>query len=172
MLSLLCERAAARRSGPPYPTDDNTAVVDWRVRVVRSEHWVAYTTTWISDQPQGFLDFSNYPSGEMDPSSLLDNFGISPLSASSIENQRRSTAAKRSRTFDMDNDKELYKQIISIQIMQKEQSRLKTAFNVKRALMANVIICTGACASFQQAKAESQYFTTSLTNLPLPSCSS
>jgi hypothetical protein len=45
------------RSGPPYPTDDNRAVVDWRVGVVRSEHWVAYTTTWSSDQPQGFLDF-------------------------------------------------------------------------------------------------------------------
>lgn len=88
-------------------------------------------------------EFASYLSGEMKPPSLLDNFGMTKISANAILNQRRSTAAKRSRTFALDNDKELYKQIINVQVMQKERSRLKTASNVYRALLGNVIICTG-----------------------------
>lgn len=98
-------------------------------------------------------DFASYLSSETKPPSHFDSYDISQMSTSSITSQRRLTAAKRSRTFALDNDKELYEQIISTQIMQKEQSRLKTASNVYRALIGNVIICTGS--SFCRQKPES-----------------
>lgn len=55
-----------------------------------------------------------------------------------------------SRHILLDPDKELYKQIRRMQNVQKEKMRLKTASNVYRALMGNVIICAaklGAWAS-------------------------
>ena len=87
--------------------------------------------------------FASYLTGEMKPQSILNE--LTKLSATSILNQRRTAAAKRSRSFALDtnNDKELYRQITDFQILQKEKSHRKTAFNVKRALIGNVIICTG-----------------------------
>ena len=87
--------------------------------------------------------FASYLTGELKPQSILNE--LTKLSATSILNQRRTAAAKRSRSFALDtnNDKELYRQITDFQILQKEKSHRKTAFNVNRALIGNVIICTG-----------------------------
>lgn len=92
-------------------------------------------------------EFASYLSGEMRPSSPLDDFELAKRASIAVMNQRRSTAAKRSRTFALDNNKELYREIVSNQMMQKEKSRLKTASNVYRALIGNVVICTGAFLS-------------------------
>jgi hypothetical protein len=90
--------------------------------------------------------FASYLTGEMNPPSILNE--LTKLSASSILNQRRTAAAKRSRSFALNTktDKETYRQIIDFQILQKEKSHRKTAFNVNRALIGNVIICTGMYA--------------------------
>lgn len=87
--------------------------------------------------------FASYLTGEIKPQSILNE--LTKLSATSILNQRRTAAAKRSRSFALDtnNDRELYRQITDFQILQKEKSHRKTAFNVNRALIGNVIICTG-----------------------------
>ena len=87
--------------------------------------------------------FVSYLTGDMKPQSILNE--LTKLSATSILNQRRTAAAKRSRSFALDsnNDKALYRQIIDFQILQKEKSHRKTAFNVNRALIGNVIICSG-----------------------------
>ena len=92
--------------------------------------------------------FVSYLTGEIKPQSVLNE--LTKLSATSILNQRRTAAAKRSRSFALDtnNDKELYRQIIDFQILQKEKSHRKTAFNVNRALIGNVIICTGTVCYF------------------------
>jgi hypothetical protein len=93
-------------------------------------------------------EFASYLIGEMKPPSILDE--LSKLSASSVLNQRRSAAAKRSRSFALDNnDKDMYRQIIDLQASQKEKSRRKTAINVYRALIGNLIICTGTSKCFQ-----------------------
>jgi hypothetical protein len=49
--------------------------------------------------------------------------------------------------LDVDKEKEMFKQIRTAQINQKEQSRIKTAANVYRALVGNVIICVGGWKS-------------------------
>jgi hypothetical protein len=87
--------------------------------------------------------FVSYLTGDIKPQSILNE--LTKLSATSILNQRRTAAAKRSRSFALDtnNDKALYRQIIDFQVSQKEKSHRKTAFNVNRALIGNVIICTG-----------------------------
>jgi hypothetical protein len=87
--------------------------------------------------------FASYLTGDIKPQSILNE--LTKLSATSILNQRRTAAAKRSRSFALDtnNDKELYRQITDFQVLQKEKSHRKTAFNVNRALIGNVIICTG-----------------------------
>jgi hypothetical protein len=87
-------------------------------------------------------DFASYLTGEMKPPSILDE--LTKLSSGAVISQRRSSAAKRSRSFALDtNDKEVYRQIIDLQASQREKSRQKTFINVYRALMGNVIICTG-----------------------------
>ena len=87
--------------------------------------------------------FASYLTGEIKPQSILSE--LTKLSATSILNQRRTAAAKRSRSFALDtnNDKELYRQIVDFQILQKEKSYRKTAYNVNRALIGNIVICTG-----------------------------
>ena len=87
--------------------------------------------------------FVSYLTGEIKPQSVLSE--LTKLSATSILNQRRTAAAKRSRSFALDtnNDKELYRQIVDFQILQKEKSYRKTAYNVNRALIGNIVICTG-----------------------------
>jgi hypothetical protein len=87
-------------------------------------------------------EFTSYLTGEMKPPSILDE--LTKLSSGAVISQRRSSAAKRSRSFALDtNDKEVYRQIVDLQASQKEKSRQKTFVNVYRALMGNVIICTG-----------------------------
>lgn len=92
-------------------------------------------------------EFASYLTGEMKPPSILDE--LTKLSSGAVLNQRRSSAAKRSRSFALDtNDKEVYRQIIDLQASRKEKSRQKTFVNVYRALMGNVIICTGTLFTF------------------------
>jgi hypothetical protein len=96
--------------------------------------------------------FASYLTGEMRPPSILDE--LTKLTASSVLNQRRTAAAKRSRSFALDtnNDKEIYRQIINTQNLQKEKSHRKTAINVNRALIGNVIICSGTFLYFMEYK--------------------
>jgi hypothetical protein len=92
--------------------------------------------------------FASYLTGEIKSPSILDE--LTKLTASSVLNQRRTAAAKRSRSLALDtnNDKEIYRQIINTQILQKEKSHRKTAINVNRALIGNVIICTGMSTKY------------------------
>jgi len=72
-------------------------------------------------------DFARNLSGDMKP----------PVKEPNQLKSRR----QRGRLIALDRDKEVYSQIRTLQRMQKEQSRLKTATNVHRALWGNVIIC-------------------------------
>lgn len=87
--------------------------------------------------------FASYLSGEAVPVSLGNNLGLDQLSPAAVLKQRRALATKRSRTMALNIDKELYKQIIDNQATKKEESRRKTAANVYRALIGNVVICSG-----------------------------
>jgi hypothetical protein len=90
-------------------------------------------------------DFASYLTGGMKPTAILNDLGIEDLSSGALLKQRRSSAKKRSRTLALDSDKDLYQQIIDTQIMKREESRLKTRSNVYRALIGNVVICSGTC---------------------------
>jgi hypothetical protein len=97
-------------------------------------------TTSVTDP-----DFASYLIGGMKPTALLNDLGIEDASSGTLLKQRRSSAKKRSRTLALDSDKDLYQQIIDTQLMKREESRLKTRSNVYRALIGNVVICSGRC---------------------------
>jgi len=50
---------------------------------------------------------------------------------------------RRQRLIAPEKNKDLYQQIVEMQNLQKEASRKKTAYNVYRALLGNVVICSG-----------------------------
>ena len=80
-------------------------------------------------------EFANYLSGEtqLPPSLVVDK-----AATNAAMHKRR-----RQRSIASENDTKLYKQIVQMQNTEKEKSRRKTALNVYRALIGNVIICTG-----------------------------
>ena len=78
-------------------------------------------------------DFVEYLSGKM-------KHPVEKMSAD--EERKNSTRRQRGRLIALDPNKELHKQIQVLQNLKKEQSRIKTAKNVHRALWGNVIICT------------------------------
>jgi hypothetical protein len=73
-------------------------------------------------------DFASYLSGEKNP---LEK-----------ERKKKSKRERHGRKIALDNEKELFSHVARIQIMRKEESRLKTVTNVNRALWGNVLICS------------------------------
>jgi hypothetical protein len=74
-------------------------------------------------------DFASYLSGERK----------NPSERGRIKKSKRE---RHGRKIALDNETELFSHVARIQTMRKEESRLKTAANVNRALWGNVIICT------------------------------
>jgi zinc transporter 9 len=99
------------------------------------EEVVAKTETimpmWTGSQPikSTEADFAGYLSGEMK----------NPIERERSKKPKRERVGRK---IALDNEKELFSHIARIQIMRKEESRLKTVANVNRALWGNVIICT------------------------------
>jgi len=81
---------------------------------------------------------SRAPEGEPPPLSP------SPL-ADAVDQAAKAAISKRRRvrSIKAEQNTELHLQIVNLQNLEKEKSRQKTAYNVYRALMGNVIICSG-----------------------------
>lgn len=84
--------------------------------------------------------FSDYPSRVVRPQESLQVKSL----VVDAEAMAASSRKGRQRLIATEKNKDLYRHIVEIQNLQKEESRKKTAYNVYRALMGNVIICTGA----------------------------
>lgn len=95
------------------------------------------TNDSVLSEPPMDADFLTYLSGSQEKTDAEEN----RLKLAAAAGRRlRSRAA----ILGVTNDKEQYEQILRVSLMQKEESRIRTATNVHRALCGNVVICLGA----------------------------
>ena len=80
----------------------------------------------------------NKPMEKTDFASFLSGRRTVDQAAKAASNKRR-----RVRSIAAEQNTELHLQIVNMQNLEKEKSRQKTAYNVYRALMGNVVICSG-----------------------------
>jgi len=93
-------------------------------------------------------DFASYLTGEQEGEDASSS-SSSQQSIGSSSSSRRRKRARRRILYDTDHERRA-KEILKKQIRKKERTRLKTAKNVYRALLGNVVICAaklGAWAS-------------------------